>query len=205
MKIRWSHISFIIVLFVLGAIHQQQVSVPNQEIVLQFNDAAVSQDEAQQTILKVQEQLRALGADSITVVKDDNGNLKISYYSAVDVTDIESALSNSNLITESSSGKSTNDTEAPFSSSEHQVNFSLDVYEIQQSTQLNGFKGKLVLESQPDNDRFLSPNIYLVANTIDLQVKTFEDSVALKSQRNVVLAKENKSYQIPEVRAGPIA
>ncbi|WP_353779767.1 hypothetical protein [Winogradskyella sp. 3972H.M.0a.05] len=202
MKIRWSHISFIILLFVLGAIHQQQVVVPNQEIVLQFNDDEVSNEEAQQTILKVQEQLTALGADNISVVRGDDGNLKISYYSNSEVIAVKEALSDNSLLANTSDDNNGH-SEIPLSSSDDQISYNLDVYEIHQSTNLDGFNGKLFLESQPENDRSTSTSLSGISNTNGYRLKFFDEATTLKTQETIVLAIDNKLYQIPEVRAGP--
>ena len=90
--------ALIIVLTFLGVVYQQQNSLPNQEIVLQFTDAKVTSSETQNTIAIVKEQLQNLGADNIHVKETQEGTLKITYYSATNVSSIKKILSEENTL-----------------------------------------------------------------------------------------------------------
>jgi len=79
MKAKWL-IVFFIASFTLLSIHQSQVFIPNQEIVLKFNKE-VTFGESQHTIAALKEQLQSLGVHNIQLVEENDGALKITYYS----------------------------------------------------------------------------------------------------------------------------
>ena len=86
--------ALIIILTFLGVASKQSITIPNQEIVLQFTDVEVSSFEAKNTVEIVKQQLRNLGADNIQIKKGQKGTLKITYYSDADVASIKETLSN---------------------------------------------------------------------------------------------------------------
>ena len=60
MKMKW-YFGALIIVFTLLGVYQNRISVPNQEIVLQFTDVNITSDEAENTIEIVKEQLQAIG------------------------------------------------------------------------------------------------------------------------------------------------
>ena len=80
MKQKWYFGIFVLTLVLLGY-GRQQVHVPNQEIVVQFLDAQVTTDVAQNAISKVKKQLHSIGIFNIQVRETAAGRLKITYYS----------------------------------------------------------------------------------------------------------------------------
>ena len=87
------HIGFLILILTFLGVASQQQTVANQEIILQFTDVDVSSNEAQNTIAIVKLQLQDIGADNIQVKKEDNGKLKITYYSDANVASVKETLS----------------------------------------------------------------------------------------------------------------
>ena len=92
MKPKWYLNTFILIVAFLGA-GLQQFSVPNQEIVLQFQDKAISLVETENAIANIKKQLQDIGVEKIQVYKGANGVLKISYFSEIDVVSIKKIFS----------------------------------------------------------------------------------------------------------------
>ena len=97
-----------------------------------------------------------------------------------------------------------NDHQSPVS--ENVTDYNLDVYEIQKSSDITkNYTGMYVLEIKQKEDRSSGSKVY------DFVAKTHTDGIdgllkiAQKVNRSIAIAIDNTSYQIPEVRAGPIA
>ncbi|WP_282135099.1 hypothetical protein [Seonamhaeicola maritimus] len=201
MNAKWYFSTLIIALTLLG-VCQKQVSVPNQEIVMEFVDVDVTSNYVQTAIADVKGQLQGIGAQNIKVQKEQNGTLKITYFSNVKVASIKEVLSKENHIV---LGYATNvqNENGNSSSNDSSNNYNLDVYEIKKGTESSSLGGKYVLEIKYDYDRFSNPNVYVPYEStkiskIDRSVKT-----AYRVNRNIAIAIDNNSYQKPEVRAGP--
>ena len=194
--------ALIIVLTFLGVVYQQQNSLPNQEIVLQFSDVTIASDEAQSTITFVKAQLQNIGVDNIQIKEDENGVLKITYYSDTDVESIEESLNKKTKLKLSYNSDGQQKEHKPISDNE--IAYNLDVYEIQKS---NDSDWKLLatnaLEFNSESDRFFNPNVFLSAIQINNGENETSYRIVLKTQKNIAIAIDNTSYNIPEVRAGP--
>ena len=202
MKVKWHISALILLLTILGVVNQQQISVPNQEIVLQFSNAEVTTEETQTTIAIVKKQLQDLGADNIQVSEEEKGRLKITYYSDADIASIKETLSKEKKvdIDYSASNQNNKPTEFPF---DNVISYNLDVFEIQKANDVElGFDG-YILEQKPESDRVLIPNVYFSFIEVDVREDNKIVKVAYKVSRNNAIAIENISYIIPEVRAGP--
>jgi len=200
MNSKWYISTLIIILTLLGGIaSEHQVSVPNQEIVLQFANDDVTSLDTQQTITMVKQQLLTAGVENIQVQKQYNGQLKITYYSDSPVEQIKELLSKDSAI--DVGYVSHNRNEKP--SEDKKVTYNLDVYEIQQSDDLTESNGKLALEPNTDNDRLINPNVFISVEDINIKEYNSIVSVAYKFYTNVAIAIDNRSQKIPEVRAGP--
>lgn len=203
MKAKWYFSTLIIIFALLGAF-QEKVSVPNQEIVLQFSDAEVSSNKAQNTLAIVVQQLQTVGISDIQVREQENGQLRITYYSDTDVASIKKTLSQENQleIGLTSFNKDENHSKFPFKNKSNDYN--LDVFEIQNKADAGSdLNGKFVLELKQEYDRFSNPNVHPYVIEIDDEEKDRIVKVAYKANRNVANAIDNTSYKIPEVRAGP--
>ncbi|MDG5493084.1 hypothetical protein [Psychroserpens sp. SPM9] len=202
MNTRWYISTLIIILTLLGGIaSEQQMSVPNQELVLQFSSTQVSTQETQQAITLVKQQLQAAGVENIQVQKQKSGQLKITYYSDADVERIKELLSKQGQLALGYVTQDHNRSELP--SEEKSVVYNLDIYEIQQGDELSGLQGKLALESKAENDRLINPNVFVAIEAIDIRGLDRIVKVAYKFHKNSAIAIDNRSRIIPEVRAGP--
>ncbi|MDH7445004.1 hypothetical protein [Aquimarina sp. 2201CG14-23] len=193
--------------FALLVVMQQQAVVPNQEIVLEFTNVDVSSLEAQNAIAIVKKQLQSVGAKNTRVSKElKEGTLKITYYSDADVEFIRKTLSkeqsaNLDYVLSNQTGDN-----GEFPIQERSKDYNLDIYEIYKSTDVDtDFNGKYVLEIKQKQNRHSSTNSYsyvseITTNDLDRLVK-----IAQKVNRNIAIAIDNTSRNIPEVRAGPIS
>ncbi len=196
------YISALIIILTLLGLSQQQMSVPNQEIVMQFSDDELSSDDAQNAIAIIKNQLQTIGVDNIQVREVADGILRITYYSDIDVASIKDILSKEKNL---KLGYTSQDDESSRIPSDDESNsYNLDVYEIQKDSDSEwDLEGTLVLELKPDGDRFSNPKVFASIDEIDVDVDITR--VAYKVHNNIAIAIDNTSYKIPEVRAGPFA
>ena len=198
--------ALIIVLTFLGVVYQQQYTLPNQEIILQFTDVKVTSADTQSTIAIVKKQLQNLGADNIQVVETKEGTLKITYYSASNVTNIKRNLSEENKLVIDCNLSNQDNEESSFPKENSSISYNLDVYEIQNGSEADwNLLENNVLELKFDNERFFNPNVFMSAIDINYREKENIVKVAYKIRRNIALAIDNTSHNIPEVRAGPVS
>ena len=192
--------ALIIVLTFLGVVYQQQSTLPNQEIVLQFTDANLASDEAQNTIATVKQQLQNIGVDNIQLIEGENGTLKITYFSLTDVTSIKRTLSEENSLDLNSNSQN----KSTFPLSENAINYNLNVYEIHNSSDVDwNLAENSVLKVNSENDRVFNSNVYVSGINSDHKEKDIAVKVTLKVRRYIAIEIDNTSYKIPEVRAGP--
>ena len=88
---KWYIGTLVVLLAVLGIIDREQVTLPNQEIVLQFNDVELASEDTQTTIAIVKEELQNVGVHNFQVKENEKGRLKITYYSEADVIVVKRA------------------------------------------------------------------------------------------------------------------
>ncbi|WP_142785480.1 hypothetical protein [Changchengzhania lutea] len=205
MNSRWCISTLIVILTLFGVVCQQQMSAPNQEIILQFTDAEVTSDEAQTTFAIVKQQLRDLGADNIQVTKQPNGSLKITYYSDTDVASIKKIFSKDLNVSLDYNSNTPNKERHQAPSDNEVASYNLDVYEIQDGNNtLWGSDGKYVLEPKLKTDQFFNPNILISVDDIEDISKNKITSVAFKVREQVTISIGDILHKIPEVRAGPV-
>lgn len=204
MRSKWYISALIFSITLLGAVFQQQATVPNQEIVLQFNDAHVSSEDVNLTIANVKEQLHALGINNIHVKSGAEGELKITYYSDIDITRVKQTFSKEKSLelqytsyTESKeSSKKPTDSDG--------INYELDVYEIHNGEDAEwDLEGTFVLEIESKSDRFFEPNVYTTVKGVDVRKETCISKISYKVWRQIALTIDETVHIIPEVRAGP--
>ena len=196
-----SYVSALIIALTLLVVAQQQITMPNQEIVMQFTDDEVTSDEALNAIEIVKNQLLNIGADNIQVRDIEDGKLKIIYYSDVDVASIKNILSKEKKLELGYTSQAENSTKLPSDDESNSYNF--DVFEIHKGSEGEwDFEGTYVLELKPEGDRFSNSKVFASIEEID--IKESIAKVAFKLNYNIAIAIDNTSYKIPEVRAGPI-
>ncbi len=201
MNFRWYISTLIIILTLLGVVDQQQISVPNQEIVLEFTDTEVSSNHAQNTIANIKVQLEGLGAANIQVTEEECGKLIISYYSDVDIARIKESLSeDENLVLNDANP---NEERSNFPKDKNSGSYNFNVYEIQKDSGSDwDLNGTYVAELKSEGNRFSNPNVYAFVDNTESREAT--EKIAFIVHYNIVLGIDNTSYKIPEVRAGPL-
>jgi len=193
--------SVLIAILALFGIQQSQISIPNQQIVVQFAKVEVTSEEAQNAISNVKTQLLLLGADNIQVQEGSDGVLKISYYSDSDVASIKKILSEKDTNIEyANQNQNEEPTDLPFN--KNVKTYNLDVYEIQDASDLDwDLEGISIVELKSENHRFFSPNVYVPIDAVDDTKRIVK--TALKVNTHIAIAIDKISRKIPEVRAGP--
>ncbi|WP_430412219.1 hypothetical protein [Kordia sp.] len=201
------YFSAFIILIVLLGFYKEQTPVPNQEIELQFVDQQVVIEDTQNIIEAITKQLQALGITDIQVREQENGILKISYYSEAEVAAVKKTLSSNGIASKSESGNTpTNTNVFKFKDSGNVDTFKLDIYEIQTvSSPYVGIHGKYILALQKDYDKAPTPNSF--GHAYSYVTGEFQTIIALAYTESTytTILKESISYEIPDVRAGPLS
>ncbi len=203
MNSKW-YLSTLLLILLLFGYSQQQRLVPNQEIVVQFTHENVGVDEAANAIATVKQQLQNLGVENIQVREYSDGNLKIAYYSKLEVSRIQQILSNEPILelgynavegTKNSSEPSNDSTEL----------YKLNVCEIQTGSNIEmDLKGYLH-DNSLAKQRLLNPVFHYPAQEVDFKLVSEAIHSKKHVNRNVSLSIDNAAYIIPETRAGPTA
>lgn len=197
----------LVILITLLGFYSKQNPVPNQEIELQFVDQEVVIEDTEDVIEAIKEQLVAFGITDIQVREQENGVLKIAYYSETAVADIKKILSSNGIASNGESNNVPTDKKVfKFHDQGHLDTFKLDVYELQTaSNPYIGVHGKYILALQKEYDKSPSPNSF--GNTNSYFSGEFKTTIALAYTESTytTILKENISYEIPDVRAGPIS
>jgi len=203
MKPKWYLNTFILIIAFLGAV-LQQFSVPNQEIVLQFEGHEISLDETENAIADVKKLLQDIGIKKIKVYKGANGVLKISYFSQVDVVSIKKIFSKEKALKLSYSSLDFGENPFKVPTKKKSITYQLDVFEIQKSKENALDSNGLVIESSPENDRSFNLDIYYPDLSKELRLKNRIEKVAYNIFGNKSIEINNASHNIPKVRAGPV-
>ena len=184
--------------------YKEQVPAPNQQIELQFVDQATILEESDEVIEAIKVQLEALGVENIQVRQTD-GTLKIAYYSDENVAEIKKILATEGFDSEeNSTGKKA----VKFQDYGLVDSFKLDVYELQiDSNPFDGIHGKYILALQKNSDKSPDTNPNSFANANSFLAGEFKTIISLAYTESTYIAipKENISYEIPDVRAGPFS
>lgn len=195
MKAKWYISTLFLIFALLGAFHEQ-VSIPNQEIVLEFVNTKNNSNYIDHTIANVKEKLLNAGVSDISVKKAKNGTLKISYFSEVPVDNIREVLAKKNSLLLKKNSKNQQNKDVVY-------DYSLDVYDLNNPTDNSNLDYKYVLEIKHQLDRFTADN-YFDNHSASLENKTNQlYKVAYKIAKNNPFSKDYTSNKEPEVRAGP--
>lgn len=203
MNAKWYLSTLFIILGLLG-VSLQQFSVPNQEIVVQFVDKDFSIDEAQDAVAIVKKQLQSIGVDQVKVLEGKNGVLKISYYSDVDIASIKKIFSEDIQLAFDFQSSNQTENHSNLPSDSNSNSFKLDVFEIQNSIDVELDLNGLALNFNPEKDRLVFLKVYFSRNDIDVAKKDNTDKVAYTIFKKNALTIDDAERTIPEVRAGPI-
>ncbi len=179
--------------------------VPNQEIVVQFNANSISADEAQLAISSIKNQLKTIGIENVQVSEIQNGKLKVTYYSTIDVALIKGLFDKQDKIELGyvAFDKKEDSSKIPFGKDSNP--YKLDVVKIQKDYDSDlGLHG-LPVEVKSAKDQYLNPIVSLGATENDFSFKNGFERVGYKNYRDASLLIDNTSHKIPEVRAGPLS
>ncbi len=203
---KWHFSIALLFIAVLGSIlGQQQTTVPNQEIVLQFANEDISLNDAQHTIAIVEQELQRIGVVYIQVSEQEDGRLVISYYSDTTVESIKKLLSAQKELALGIVSSNKNQIPLQLPSKDNIIGYNLDVYEIQDGqNSFSHLDGKSAVEFKSGLRRFVNPNFYIPTEAVYLIDREQVLKVDFSFQRYIVIAKDYRSHKIPEVRAGPI-
>lgn len=206
MSKKWCIWTFVSALALLIAI-QERVDVPNQEIILHFEIADINSNEAVKTLDTVKKQLRALGIVNTKVLKDvKNGILRIQYYSKEKVEVVQNILSTTDELAlqhifYNDQGNQSVPVDGDTTNS---GDYSISVFEIH-TTNDSGleFNGIYIPEIKYITEGHLDSNIYRFHNDIAFPERCGLWENKMKVSTSVVLSIQERSFKIPQVRAGP--
>jgi len=177
MNAKW-YVSTLFFLFTLFGAFHEEVSTPNQEIILEFVDVESNKN-----------------AIDITINKAKNGSLKISYFSNVDVITIKKVLQENILIVHQDSKNNQKE--------KFVFDYSLDVYELNKEINSSNLNDSYVLEHQFISDRFITSDYQVLLKSFDDHQTHQQVKTKYRVNKNIFLVKEISSCTKPEVRAGP--
>ncbi len=191
----------LILLAILGA-SKDYSQVPNQEILLQFQQDAISASDADQAIATIEQRLASIGVSHVQVIDSGGGLLKILYYSDLESVEIARMLGADNAfaldLTTVPFGKNSSE-----ENEKEKVTYQLNVVELQSDSDapwhLNG-------ESfQYSNTKFRGDHSVVYAAG---RVPIITTIISVAEVKEVATAMPYFGYKnlqslIPEIRAGP--
>ena len=198
------HFGILIVVFIfLGRYVESTVSA-NQQIVIQFSDTDITINNVQSTIETIQKKLQKIGVKHIEVKQNQSGQLKITYYSSNDVSQIEKILSKEQDL---KFAFCPIETSIKLPNQKHSKDYELKISEIQKSSNSSdwGFEGVEVVELNHKSDRFNHFKVSSSGFKNNTESNNNLIEVAVELYKTVAPTSYNHSYKIPEVRAGPIS
>ncbi|TYB73821.1 hypothetical protein ES676_08745 [Bizionia saleffrena] len=201
MKANWCFSVLLLVLACIGVFRDDTV-IPNQELVLEFNSAHVSANEAEKTIILVKKQLQELGVYAIQVHAESNGKYTITYYSASNVARIKKILGTPSSLSIDIANSNQPNSGIPLEKTSN--HYHVDVYEITRNLDSEiDLKGTLVVNEKRDLERFNSPTFSSFLGQEYSNLTSETEAVAYKINTTIVYTLNKGLYTIPEVRAGP--
>ncbi|WGD33831.1 hypothetical protein [Olleya sp. YS] len=190
------YFGIIIAALAFFVVSQQQITVPNQEIVLHSSSSQFTASQTEQAITTIKTQLKSLGIENIHVL-DQNGTLKIIYYSDIDVESVKHAILDGGELVYVTDKQS----DVP-----QRENYKFDVFEINTSTESGiGFDGKFIVEVKQEYTR--ASQITVTFSAIAENINPLQQliQVAQKVNTSISIGIDKGTFNIPEVRAGPTA
>jgi preprotein translocase subunit SecD len=196
------HLGILIVLMTFLGRYLETAIVPNQQIVVQFSDKDIAKEDAVNAIDVVREQLQGIGVAHLQIVHNGDGQLKITYYSESDVTQIQDILlKEEGFNIAYDSGDNSSD---KLPENKNVKDYELNISEIQNSNDSNwDFERTEVVELNQKSDSSYNPKVKSSGAQINKKDSNNKVSVAVQVNNFVANATNHISYKIPEVRAGP--
>lgn len=197
MRNKWYLYTFIIALAILG-ISLEQNTVPNQEILIKFDTSQSSVHNTQDAIALVKSKLENVDVSNIKVEKLIDGTLKLSYYSDLEVSEIQEIFS------ETSNSQAYTTTPDHYPTDDGADYYKLDIYKIQDTSDFDGPAGHII-EPKSETTRATSFDTYAAFNNQQVREENSNTHTTYTLYRYNAIALENIQYRIPQVRAGPIS
>ncbi len=194
------HFGILIILMAFLGRYLESSVVHNQQIVVQFSDLQITESESQKTIEAIQLKLQTIGVEDIQVGQDQNGQLKITYYSETDIQYIKGVLSDDESVEFAYNASGDHSDEFPEQQSTK--DYELNISEIN-NTNIWDFEAVEIVELNHKSDRFSNLNDYNANAQIDLKLLGNLIKACVAYNNTIALVIDNQSYKIPEVRAGP--
>jgi len=196
------HFGILIVLLAFFGRYLEQSTTPNQQIVIQFSDENISDEDAVATLATIQKRLEIAGAVQIKIGQTENGNLIITYHSDAEVYHIQSILLDDKGLELSYQSNSTNSQDIP--NQEQSKDYELNISEIQNVSHVNwDFQVVECIELNQKTDWPNKVKVNATGDTVNSDYSNTNFRVVFKINNSVALAIDNGSCIIPEVRAGP--
>jgi hypothetical protein len=196
------HFGLLVILLAFLGTYLEQTTVPNQQIVIQFLDKDIAKEDADKAIEIVKDQLESIGVELIQIDQNDGGQLKITYYSTSDVERVQRLLLKGYdfRFAYDSEEKSTTD----FPESKPIKNYELNISEIQNGNHTNwDFERTEIVQFNQKSDNSYNPRVNASGFPINDNYNNGKIRIAIQINSEIVIAKNNQSYKIPECRAGP--
>tara|TARA_B110000240_G_C13509581_1_gene458410 strand:+ start:1841 stop:2437 length:597 start_codon:yes stop_codon:yes gene_type:complete len=193
MNAKWYISTLFLILIYFGEFHEQ-VSIPNQEIVLEFVDAKINQKNIKNTITDVKEKLLKIGVSNIKIQETKSGTLKISYYSIVQIDTIKKALAKEHQLVLNKQSKNNKNTSS---------DYHIDIYQLTNESDISNSDTKFLFEIKQISNRYATT--YNAAFTRSLTTHQTNQlfKTAYKANKKNPFTKDRTSHEEPEVRAGP--
>ena len=201
MNSKWFYGVLFILLAALG-VKMDSDMLSNQEIVVRFIEDGFSQDKAEQAISEVKSQLQEVGVENIQIRELKDGGLKITYFSDMEVSEIQLVLSGADLCVQD---PAKGPLDIPVNDSEQSASFVLNVSEIHANSQSD-----LDIEGVPVVVNQIKEHLNTLNSVGNIEV--FDLSQLYKVNETKLLVSSATArfqsqyfYLLPEVRAGPLA
>ncbi|PQJ79327.1 hypothetical protein [Polaribacter porphyrae] len=191
MKAKWYISTLFLLLFIVFGAFQEQVHIPNQEIVVEFVDGKVNNKNIKNTIANVREKLLKVGVKNIKIKETKKGVLRISYHSVINVEHIKEALFEEGNLPINENKK------------EDLAYYNIGVYEIQDIIDASKSHDNCLLEIKLNSDRTTPTYTIAFVKNLEILKANALFKTKLKATSNSGFVKNNTSYKEPEVRAGP--
>lgn len=199
MKTRVQFLVAILLLIGLGA-YLDQSELPNQQIVLQFEDKPETSRELNAAIAHIEKALAGSGAEHIQIIALDTDAYKITYFSKSDIGLIKTKLNNTIGIQFSFENNEALSTENP--PMEGGCHIKISELKSEPSSTWD-FEAPELVATNYKSDRFISAKVKITTrlNSEGLNSVNYIEEL-LKTQRVIVLCADF-NFNTPQVRAGP--
>ncbi len=204
MNWRWPFTGFIIALAILG-LGLGNASLPNQEIVVQFQAGSVSEAQAKTAVAQITDQLSLLGISNFQISELWNGRVKVSYYSDVDIAVVKGLFSKDKKLCLGETGSQRE--KDPLKAPPQVPDYVYHVQVVKIHTDLGqnlGLQG-VPISLKSAKDQYLKPLLSFCRTENDSGLPIEAETRAGKSYGAFAVYFDTSSYKIPEVRAGPLA